>query len=230
MSANDDELKAYRKVFDWFAAAGASARATGSQARGVLETHADLALTLRAASQRDIEAAFDPAQTEGTLHPLWVHGPRCYGSPVVLPAMTARWRRGPNGLIVQVTVVLGIAGSRLSDPEGLQGAALRYESGEPGTHDYDHLQQSVSLTKGGAPLLKGLELPASTTTPAVPLDSIGPVGVLLCVIRSVLGSTKWRSSLAAAPSLARDIQPFLPQMPIFDARRTAGAITLVTGG
>ncbi len=217
-SLGDAELGAYRAVFEWFDAAGASARGH-LQKQGVPETYSDLALALAPAPQTQLRAAFDPSRAGGTLHPYWVHGPRGYGEdPPVLPAVTARWDRTPLGLSVQVTVVLAVAGSRTSDPDGLQGTALRFESGVPkSTHDYDHSQLSVSLIKGGAPLLSGLALPASTTTPAVPLDSSGPVGVLLCAARALYGATKWRTVLSGTPSLAAAIRPFLHQMPVFNA-------------
>lgn len=230
-AAPDPEFDACRRILAWLAAEGTRRRSLNQLSQKATGTYDDLVLALPPAAEADLDALVDPALADATLHPNWVHGPPGYDDdPALLPAVTARWRRTPQGVSAQFMVVLAVAGTRRTKPNGLRGTAFRFESGEPGTHDYDHVQPSLSLTMGGgAPLLQGLLAPPSTTTPALPLDSAGPVGLLVCVMRSVYGTTRWNKYLGGNPDLAAAVRPFLPQMPALDHRRRAAAPASAAG-
>jgi hypothetical protein len=211
-------------LLTWLADAG-KARRAGVQSSAVIATQSDMALAYPRISDAALSRVLDAKRPRVDLKRYgWIYGPEAsfrLGMPELVPAVTVRWSWADPVPQMHVLVALLIAGQTAST--GLDATAYRFESGHSGTtHDFDHAQPTLKMTTKSSNL-PGIRLPLNETIPAFPLDSMGPVGVIICVLLSLYGRHAVYRMFSQNRSLQRDVLPYLIELPTFSYKARRGS-------
>jgi hypothetical protein len=220
------QLSACVEIFRWLNAQGRAAQARGDEPADVTDTRTHMQTTFGQIADARLGKLLDAKNVNLDLRTeaagKWMWLPHIVGAPRIVPALTLRWDfRATPELHVFVALVVAQTTSALSS--GPTATAYRFETGEAGTiHDLDHAQPLLSLSLKGQHL-PGVRSPLHTSSPAFPLDATGPVGLTMCVVRSLYGNRRIRSMFVTDRSLAATVGPYLKQMPIYDQAGKAKA-------
>jgi hypothetical protein len=150
----------------------------------------------------------------------WIYGPETgkpgsSSTPEVVPAITVSWSWAGERPHIQVVVALLIAGS--TTQTGLNVTAFRFESADEGTpHSFHHAQPTARHVHRGD-FLEGVRRPLHESVPAFPLDAVGPVGVIICVLLSLYGRDEIVTMLSHDAYLSMIVRPYLVELPAFYA-------------
>jgi hypothetical protein len=224
-----DHRTACAQLLRWFADEGRASRA-GSQSSDVVATQSAMAVPYPQISDYALPARLDTRPRETNLGG-WIYGPETgrpgsKSRPEVIPAITASWSWTGTKPKIQVIVALLVAGDTAQT--GLNATAFRFESGDVGTiHDFDHAQPTARNVQRGS-YLGGIRLPLHEGVPAVPIDAVGPVGVVMCALLSLYGREKVEKMLSRNPYLRIAVQPYLVELPAFGAlykQRTSPSVS-----
>jgi hypothetical protein len=212
-------------LLTWLADEGRARRA-GTQSSAVIATQSDMAVVYPQISDAILPRLLNSRRQSLDLKQWgWIYGPEAFfrdGLPELVPAVTLRWSWTGAVPNVHILVALLIAGNTAAT--GLDATAYRFESGHSGTtHDFDHVQPTLKMTTQAIDNLPGTRSPLNQTIPAFPLDSIGPVGIIICLLLSLYGRHRILRMLSQNPSLRQVVQPHMAQLPIFSRRLSAGS-------
>jgi hypothetical protein len=215
--ATDPQREACVRLLTWLADEG-NARRAGSQSSDVIATQSDMAVLYPRISDAALPGLLNVGQATVDLRPHgWIYGPETslrVASPELVPAVTVRWEWTRAAPSIHIMVVLLIAGT--TSTAGLDATAFRFESGHRGrTHNYDHVQPTLRVSLSRSAALPGTRTPLNESLPAFPLDSIGPVGVTMCVLLSLYGQEVISRMLSGDRSLRATIVPYIGELPAF---------------
>jgi hypothetical protein len=221
------------QMLDWFARQGVESR-QGNQSPEVVTTQSAMARLYPPLSDAALAKALN--EQENSLDG-WIYGAETSGhtssraTPKVVPAITASWSWNKASPEIQVMVVLVSAESDAQS--GLKVSAFRFENGDEGTiHDFHHAQPAARFTHRGE-YLPDIIPPVHESVPAFPLDAIGPVGIIMCALLSLYGSSWIERMFIYDPHLKMYVLPHLGELPAFSmmsARRASGVNSSVNAG
>jgi hypothetical protein len=217
-----DHRLACQELLQWLASQG-KARRSQVQSFDVIATYDAMAVPYPQISDAELPALLNATRPSTDLEG-WIYGPETgkaasSSTPEIVPAITASWSWTGSTPSIQIIVALLMAGSTAQT--GLEVTAFRFENADDGSsHDFWHAQPTVRKAHRGE-YLEGIHLPLHESVPAFPIDAVGPVGAVVCVLLSLYGSRWIENMFVQNPRLRNLVSPYLSELPVFASRIAA---------